>query len=165
MFLSPLLLLPRKYPISKHALCLSPRLFPSLNARTYILMDIFSLASSLTSTLNPLQNATFRHMSGTTQAANYSLQAVYEDHPTLIDIHPTPSGMLQLLDDITQQNESRLIYMRGTAHTLSRPLQCGGDSLIFEGSEWLITKILEQWGANEWCKLIVTRQIPAQPPP
>lgn len=121
-------------------------------------MNLFSLASAMTSVINPLAPALLRRMTGTELAADYSTRPLHEDIPVMIDVQPAPGNILQLVGDIAQQGESRTVFMRGSAHTLSRPLQTGGDSLLFEGSEWLVTKILEQWGTNEWCRLIVTRQ-------
>ncbi|MCX5617124.1 hypothetical protein NQF86_00355 [Bombella sp. TMW 2.2543] len=121
-------------------------------------MNLFSLASSMTSVINPLTPALLRRMTGTELAADYSTRPLYEDVPVMIDVQPAPGNILQLIGDIAQQGESRTIYLKGSAHTLSRPLQTGGDSVLFEGSEWLVTKILEQWGTNTWCRLIVTRQ-------
>ncbi len=128
-------------------------------------MNLFSLTAGVTAALNPLQPAQLRRMTGTKHAADYSTTPLYEDIPVMIDIQPAPSNVLQLIGNIAQQSENRTVYLRGNAHTLSRPLQSGGDSLIFEGSEWLITKILEQWGPNEWCRLIVTRQTPQRSQP
>ncbi|MPV99269.1 hypothetical protein [Bombella apis] len=125
-------------------------------------MNLFSLTSSVTTTINPLQPAILRRMTGSQIAADYSTTPLHEDIPVLIDIQPALATLLQLIGDIAQQGESRTVFLQGSAHTLSRPLQSGGDSLLFEGSEWLVTKILEQWGANEWCRLIVTRQIPCR---
>ncbi len=125
-------------------------------------MNLFSLASTMTSVISPLQPAILRRMTGTELAADYSTTPLYEDIPVMIDIQPAPAALLQFTGDITQQGESRTVFMQGSAHTLNRPLQTGGDALLFEGSEWLVTKILEQWGANEWCRLIVTRQTPSQ---
>lgn len=126
-------------------------------------MNLFSLASSVTSVINPLQPARLRRMTGTQLAADYSTTPLHEDIPVMIDMQPAPASLLQFIGDIAQQGENRTVFMQGSAHTLSRPLQTGGDTLLFEGSEWLVTKILEQWGANEWCRLIVTCQTPRQP--
>ncbi|OOL18252.1 hypothetical protein AL01_05420 [Bombella intestini] len=123
-------------------------------------MNLLSLAGTMTSVINPLQPAHLRRMTGTQLAADYSTTPLYEDIPVMIAIQPAPAALLQLIGDIAQQGESRAIFMQGSAQTLSRPLQTGGDTLLFEGSEWLVTKILEQWGTNQWCRLIVTRQTP-----
>lgn len=124
------------------------------------MIDVFSIASGILPIVNPLQSAILRVADGTTVADDYSATSTYTDIPVQIDIQATSGGDLQLLQNIAQQSDVRIVYMRGATHSLNRPLQTGGDVLLFENGIWLVTQILEQWGEDDWCKLAVTRQIP-----
>lgn len=124
------------------------------------MIDVFGIASNALGIANPMQDAILRQCTGSITEDDGAVTTTYEDVPVSIEVQATTGGDLQMLANIDQQADLRTVYMRGVAHSLSRALQTGGDLLIFEGSEWLITQILEQWGAEDWCKLAVTRQIP-----
>ena len=124
------------------------------------MINVFGIASNALGIANPMQDAILRRCTGSITEDDGAVTTTYEDVPVHIEVQATTGGDLQMLANIDQQADLRTVYMRGAAHGLSRALQTGGDLLIFEGSEWLITQILEQWGAEDWCKLAVTRQIP-----
>lgn len=124
------------------------------------MIDVFGIASGLLGDVNPLQDATLKICTGSITEDDGAATATYEEIPVQIEVQATTGGDLQLLQNIAQQADSRIVYMRGAAHALNRPLQTGGDLLLFDNAEWLVTQVLEQWGTDDWCKLAVTRQIP-----
>ncbi|GBQ07287.1 hypothetical protein [Saccharibacter floricola] len=127
-----------------------------------MVLDLYDMALGLTTAVNPLTEGVLRRSSGPVRQDDYSVSDGYEDIPVQMEVQALSTSDLQLLDTLQQQSEARAVYLRGSAQALNRPLQTGGDVLVFEGSEWLITQILEEWGDDEWRKVIVTRQI-AQP--
>ena len=126
-----------------------------------MILDVFGIASGVLGEVNPLQDATLRRCTGSITEDDGSVTTTYEESAVQIEVQATAGGDLQLLQNIDQQGDAHIVYMRGATHALNRPLQTGGDVLLFEGGDWLVTQVLEQWGGEDWCKLVVTRQIPA----
>lgn len=126
-----------------------------------MILDVFGIASGVLGEVNPLQDAMLRRCTGSITEDDGSVTTTYEESAVQIEVQATAGGDLQLLQNIDQQGDARIVYMRGAIHALNRPLQTGGDVILFEGGDWLVTQVLEQWGGEDWCKLVVTRQIPA----
>ncbi|MXV35961.1 MULTISPECIES: hypothetical protein [unclassified Saccharibacter] len=127
-----------------------------------MVLDLYDMALGLTTAVNPLIEGVLRRSIGPVRNPDYSVSDGYEDIPVQMEVQALSTSDLQLLDNLQQQSDARAVYLRGAANALNRPLQSGGDVLVFDGSEWLITQVLEEWGEDEWRKVIVTRQI-AQP--
>lgn len=123
------------------------------------MIDVFCVASSVLGEVNPMQSAVLRVSDGTAVADDYSATSLYRDIPVQIEVQALAGSDLQLLENIEQQSDMRAVYMQGAAHALNRPLDTGGDLLLFDSGIWRVTQVLEQWGADDWCKVAVTRQI------
>ena len=126
-----------------------------------MILDVFGVASGVLGDVNPMQDAVLRVSDGVIIADDYSATSTYRDIPVQIEVQALAGGDLQLLENIEQQADMRAVYMRGAAHALNRPLDTGGDLLLFNGGIWRVTQVLEQWGGDDWCKIAVTRQIKA----
>lgn len=124
-----------------------------------MILDVFGIASGVLGEVNPMQDAVLRVSDGVTIAEDYSATSTYRDIPVQIEVQALAGGDLQLLENIEQQADMRTVYMRGATHALNRPLDTGGDLLLFNGGIWRVTQVLEQWGGDDWCKIAVTRQI------
>lgn len=128
-------------------------------------LDLYAMAGPLVETVNPLTDATLRRFVGMEQQRDYSTKARYEEIAVQIDVQALATSDLQFIENIQQQSDVRTVYLRGAAAALNRPLQQGGDVLVFDGSDWLITQVLEEWGDDQWRKVICTRQLGASPQP
>lgn len=124
--------------------------------------DLFGIATGALGGVNPMRSALLRVSTGPITADDYSMTSGYEDHTVMIDVQAMATSELAQVENISMQNDVRAVYVRGVLHALNRPLQVGGDRLVFDGSEWLVTQVMEEWGADDWCKILVTRQINAR---
>lgn len=124
------------------------------------MIDVFGLAGSLCSNVNPRTQALIRISTGSTDNADGTPNVQYETTIIEIEVQALTSEDLKQVENINQQADMRAVYLFGAAKALNRPLQIGGDILTFYGSDWLITQSLEDWGNNEWSKVVVTRQLP-----
>ncbi|QDH17411.1 hypothetical protein [Swingsia samuiensis] len=77
----------------------------------------------------------------------------------MIEVQAMSTSDLRQVQNINQQSDMRAVYIRGGIKGLNRPLQTGGDILHFYGSDWKVVQVLEEWGMEEWTKLVVSRQI------
>lgn len=127
---------------------------------------LFSAASGMLGTINPMQKVTLRASTGNRRNADYSITPEYQDCTVLAELQTLSSTELAISQNINQQAETITAYLKGTFHALNRPLQTGGDLILLQdGSEWLITSLLEEWsGADDWCKIMMTRQTPKHSP-
>ena len=80
-------------------------------------------------------------------------------------IQSLSSDELRLLTDmgINVQANRQTVFINGAWAGIVRADQTGGDVFLFDGYEWLVTMVSEQW--PDWCKVIVTMQSPKIPSP
>lgn len=126
-------------------------------------LNLYAMASPLVEMVNPLTDATLRRYVGNRQDDDFSTVPIYEEIAVQIDVQALSTSDLQFVENIQQQSDMRAVYLRGNAGALNRPLQQGGDLLVFDGAEWLITQVLEQWEGEQWRKVICTRQLGPRP--
>ncbi|MFT8892487.1 MAG: hypothetical protein ABF888_11675 [Acetobacter papayae] len=129
-------------------------------------LNLFTLAGALCAQAVPPQAAVLHASTGSTVNADGSVTPLYTATPVQIVVQPPGPQDLQLVEGLGQQAELRVVYVNAPVHALSRTLQTGGDILEFSGSDWLVTRSVEDWaadtsGESEWVKVVVTRQLPA----
>lgn len=124
------------------------------------MIDLFGIASNMLGAVNPMREIILKRSLGYQTNEDFSTSPTFEEIPVMADIQDASTGELMLTENMQQQGEVRSVYLRGCVRALSRPVQAGGDMLVFDGSEWLVTAVKEQWGENDWCKVLATRQIP-----
>ena len=121
-------------------------------------MQLFALAGRLGGGINPCVAATLLASTGSVTNPDGSQTPTYTARALQIEVQALAGEDLQQVQNIAQQADRRVVYVSAAAHALNRPLQCGGDILQFYGADWLVTQSLEEWGAGEWSKVLVTRQ-------
>ncbi|KAA8385711.1 hypothetical protein FOH24_11955 [Acetobacter tropicalis] len=120
---------------------------------------LFGIAAAATMALLPSILATLRVQDGTITLPDGSVQPCYTDVLVTIKVQAATSADLIQTAGLNQSSENRLVYLPGLIKGLNRTHQFGGDSLFFEGAEWLVTSQPETWGGGQWSKLLVTRQL------
>lgn len=122
-------------------------------------MNLFAAAGALTSVANPTIPAVVRISNGQTVDSSFKQIPAFLDIALSIEVQAVSTSDLQQVENISQQSDMRAVYLPYGIKGLNRPLQVGGDVLVFWGSEWLVTQGIEEWGNGEWAKVLVTRQI------
>lgn len=120
------------------------------------MIDLFGIAGGLTEVINPFTQATLRVFERNDD--DFDRTSIYRDVPVEIEVQSLSGSDLQHIADLNQTSEMRAVYIRGRVSPLSEALQLGGDILIFNNNEWLVTQLIEEWGNGEWRKVIVTLQ-------
>ena len=129
-------------------------------------LNLFLLAGPLCAQACPPQAAVLHVSTGSTVNADGSVTPLYTAMPVQIMVQPPGPQDLQLVEGLDQQADLRVVYVNAAVRALSRSSQTGGDILEFSGSDWLVTRSVEDWGADasgesEWVKVVATRQLPA----
>jgi len=120
------------------------------------MIDLYGIAGGLTEVINPFTQATLRVYDA--EDGSRKQKPKYRDVPVEIEVQSLSGSDLQHLDNLNQTSEMRAVYIRGRISPLSEALQLGGDILIFDNRQWLITQLIEEWGNGEWRKVVVTLQ-------
>ncbi|ATJ91543.1 hypothetical protein HK16_05815 [Acetobacter senegalensis] len=123
-------------------------------------MNLFGAVTGVVSAVRPRIPATLKASNGSTVNDDFSTTPQFIEVRIWIEVQALTSQDLQQVENLSQQADMRAVYIRGGIKALNRPLQCGGDIINFYGSDWLVTQSLEEWGDAEWCKVVVTRQLP-----
>lgn len=122
-------------------------------------MNLFGPVTGIISAVNPCITADLRASDGSETAPDGSVVPKFVDVRVRIQVQAASSEDLQQIANLNQSSDVRAVYMAGHIAGIDRAHQFGGDILVFDGSEWLVTHQPEQWGRSQWCKLLVTRQI------
>ena len=123
------------------------------------MINVFGIAGKLTVPVNPHLTAQLLIADGYEVADDYSTIPKHITLDIRIEVQAMSSSDLEQIENMNQQSDMRAVYIIGGIKALNRPLQYGGDKMVFYGSEWLVTQVLEEWGDGTWSKVAVTRQI------
>lgn len=124
-------------------------------------MNLHQIASGMIGIVNPFRQVQIRRAApGYTTHPDGSREANYELLSGPAQIQSLSSDELRLLSDmgINVQANRQSIFINGTWSGIVRADETGGDVFLFDGYEWLVTMVAEQW--PDWCKVIVTMQSP-----
>lgn len=122
--------------------------------------SLFAMAAAATAAVLPPVVATLRINQGTTIQPDGRVTPHYTPLLVSIRVQPATSADLEHSMGLNQSTQTRTIYMPGAIQGLERSHQFGGDTLLFEDAEWLVTGQPETWGNAQWSRLVVTRQLP-----
>lgn len=92
----------------------------------------------------------------TTDAAGHPVPA-YSSQNVTVQLQPLSYTDLMKIDGLNLQGVVKKAYVNGNFEGVNRPKQKGGDKLIVNGENWLITQPLEEW--PDWCSFVVTLQV------
>jgi hypothetical protein len=118
------------------------------------------MAAGMIGIVNPFRQVSIRRSTGYTTAADGARSPTFTVLSGLAQVQDLSQDELRLLSDagINIQGNRRNIYINGDWSGIVRADQTGGDVFLFDGAEWLVTMVAEQW--PDWCKVIVTMQSP-----
>lgn len=123
--------------------------------------NLFRLAAAQISSLTPPIIATLRAQEGHSTQPDGTVTPLYQDLLLRIMVQAASSADLTQVAGLNQSTDTRVVYLPAELKGIDRAHQFGGDILVFEGSEWLVTGQPETWGGGQWSKLLVTRQRPS----
>jgi hypothetical protein len=127
-----------------------------------MVLNVFSIANRAISVINPHRRAKLRRAAGYTIAADGTQIPRYDEiGEMLVNVQSVSTSDLMKADGLNLQGNKSAVYLVGDWNGIIRADQTGGDILILDGYEWLVTLVLESW--PEWTKVLVTQQSPKPP--
>jgi hypothetical protein len=123
-------------------------------------MNLHQMASGMIAIVNPFRQVQIRRSTGYATALDGSRTPIFEVLSGPAQIQDLSTDQLSLLTDagFNIQAVRKNIYLNGHWAGVVRADQQGGDVFLFDGAEWLVTNVPEQW--PDWTKVIVTMQSP-----
>lgn len=121
------------------------------------MINVRSLANTVTSNINPNTLVTIRVSTGYTIGAGRKQVPTYEDTIGNAQIQALDHGDLKKIEHLNLQGVIRSIYLTGPLHGIIRKEGVGGDLVLFGNQTWLVSKILETWPT--WTKAVITLQV------
>ena len=111
-------------------------------------MNLNDIVAGAIDAINPATLAQVQHSLGYTTTAADGTQVPAYSSPrwTGIQVQALTARDIQLIDSLNLQGEVRAIYLDGNWEGVLRPLDKGGDLIMFNGQTWLVKQVLEQWG-------------------
>lgn len=128
-------------------------------------INVRQIANTATSVVNSNLTVGWRRYEGYSILPSGKSDVVYTDAvPMVCQVQALSKEDVRHLDAINLSNCDRMVYAYGQLAAMDRLEQTGGDILVFEDGEWLVTAILEGWTTAGWCRAALTRQIGTTPP-
>ena len=124
-------------------------------------MNLHGIVSGAIGMVNPFKQIEIqRQVGGYTTASDGTRTPNYYTLNGPAQIQDLSSDDLKLLQDagFNIQGSRKNVYLDGQWAGVVRADQVGGDVFRFDGKDWLVTLIAEQW--PDWTKVIVTLQSP-----
>lgn len=122
-------------------------------------MNLRSLANGATRAVRPNRTVTWQRSTGWTQDPDTAQRmATYQTINLPAQIQAVSSTDLQLLNGLNIQGYHRCLYINGRALGAVRNQMKGGDIFLFDGQEWKVTLVPEDWDDCGWSRVIVTLQ-------
>jgi hypothetical protein len=124
------------------------------------MVNLRSIANRATSTINPNITATLRACTGYgTDDAGRQTPAYAPPAPVTLQAQALTKRDIEHLAGLNLSNAERAVYCNTQLSGVDRTINSGGDLLTFEGADWLVTQVLEDWSPTAgWCKVALTRQ-------
>lgn len=120
-------------------------------------MNLHGIVAGAIGRVNPHISALYMPSSGFTTGADFKQVPSYDGPISItVQVQALTVEDLKKLDNLNIQGSTTSAYLYGLAQGVVRDDSKGGDLLVFNGFEWLVTAILEAW--PDWCKVSLARQ-------
>lgn len=128
-------------------------------------MNLHQIVSGAIGTVNPFIDVQIKRSTGYTTAPDGTRTPLYTMLGGPAQVQDLSTDDLNLLREagFNLQGVRKNIYINGSWAGIVRAETKGGDVFLFNGAEWLVTLVSEQW--PDWTKVIVTMQIPVRSNP
>ncbi len=121
-------------------------------------MNLHGIVSGAISAINPLISATitpavtgYTTNADGTQVPNYGTPVTAQ-----VQVQALTTRDLAQLSALNIQGNLRKVWLNGNWNGIIRPEGKGGDLMTFNGQNWLIVQVIEQW--PEWTSVAVSLQ-------
>lgn len=120
-------------------------------------MDLYGITRGAVSAINPLTAATLTASTGYITGANGKQVETYAaPAQQMVQVQDLSTQEMRQLSGLNIQGNLQKVYMEGKWNGIVRPSGQGGDLLTFNGQNWLIVNVQEQW--PDWTCVIVCLQ-------
>lgn len=127
------------------------------------MVNLHSIANQAITAINPNTLVTIRRSLGTyTTLPDGTRVPDYVVLSGQAQVQDLSADQLSMIEGLNQQGLHKNIYLNGSWAGVIRADARGGDLFYFDGHEWLITMVSEQW--PDWAKVVVTQQSPVPAP-
>ena len=127
-------------------------------------INVRGIANTATSTVNSNLTVGWRRYAGyVTGTAGKVTPSYAVAVPLVCQVQALSRKDVEHLDAMNLSRCERAVYAYGQLGAMDRAAQTGGDILVFEDGEWLVTAVLEGWTTAGWCKVALTRQVGTTP--
>ena len=109
-------------------------------------MNLHEIASSAINAVNPFQSITI------TSREDYTVNDYGEAVPTetgsvtvMAQVQPIDSDDIQFINNYNQSSEYKSFWISSSVFGLNRPLLKGGDKITWNGNDYFVTDVPEEW--------------------
>lgn len=120
-------------------------------------MNLHQLVTGAISTVNPPTTVVFSASTGYAIGADGTQVPSYAAPVSVqAQVQALTTDDLFKLDQMNLQGARQSLYISGHWYAAIRVSEKGGDLLTFNGDNWLVVAVMEQW--DTWCRLAVALQ-------
>ena len=122
-------------------------------------MSLHDLASSVTSSINPMMQCQWYQSTGMTTAVGGKQTPTYAQvAQVLAQVQQLTSADLKHTNNMNMSGITRKIWCNEILTGIDRAAGLGGDQIILpDGTVWLVVTVIETW--QDWCSALMQKQV------
>jgi hypothetical protein len=121
-------------------------------------MNLHQIVSGVIGRVNPFREVSITQSTGYTTLQDGTRVPTTVTLTGLAQIQDLSTDDLRLVEGLNLQGIHKVIYINGNWAGAVRASATGGDVFTFDGIDWLVTMVPEEW--PDWTKVVVTMQSP-----
>lgn len=132
-------------------------------------MKLHAIAGLIIAAVNPMIPGELSRSTGYATAATGRREPSYAPAETIdMQVQGLTGQELRLVESLNIQGIKRAIHLPGDVKGVDRATNTGGDLIRFgtgprvpaslQGTEWLVTLVMETWDTGNWCRVAVVKQ-------
>ena len=122
-------------------------------------MSLHDLASSVTSSINPMMQCQWYQNTGLTTAVGGKQTPTYAQvAQVLAQVQQLTAADLKHMNNMNMSGITRKIWCNAILTGIDRAAGLGGDQIILpDGTTWLVVQVIETW--QDWCSALMQKQV------
>ena len=112
-------------------------------------MNLHDIVSSAITSVNPLQSITITPRNGfTTDEFGEATSSLGEPYTIMADVQPTASEDIKFIKNYNESSVYKTFWVSANTFGVNRPMAKGGDKVDWNGQEYYVVNMPEDWYAT-----------------
>ncbi len=123
-------------------------------------MNLHQIVRGAINAVNPDQDVIIKVNKGNQHFPGGIVKPIWEEVNAKAQVQPVSSYEIQFIDNYVSSSVYKNFYLFGAFPGLSRRSETGGDIIRWNGFDWFIDSVPEEWNTVGWTKVRGVQQLP-----